>query len=256
MPTVSVIVPNYNADQYIVECLQSIRLQSYPDIELIEITDAGTGASNARNKGLLQATGDYVAFVDADDYLAPWAIEVMVDAIKDCDLVVGSFRKFGGFDQTVTHPKEFFSMNRLADYVLGNLKTPRSNQMLSGCWAKLYRREKIQPFPIITTAEDMAFNFDYLSRCLNCRFIPDIVYNNRKRKGSLSTTFNPNEKAGLFGFLEAMKYVRKFLIKYLPEDEVDDALDNSKVYHAQLYFTRIAEYMKWGNRDTLMYLYP
>lgn len=239
MAKVSVIVPIYNAEPYIHECLQSIRLQSYQDIEIIQIHDEGTGAAAARNKGLKQAEGDFICFVDADDYLAPWAIERMVETIQDCDLVVGSFRKFGDFDQTVTHPTDFFSMNRLSEYVMGNLRNPRTNQMLSGCWAKLYRRELVHDFPEITTAEDMAFNFDYLTRCLNCRFIEDVVYNNRKRQGSLSTTFSKADRPGLFGFLEGLKYVRKFLVKRLPEDEVDAAIDNSKVYHSMLYTLRI-----------------
>lgn len=132
MAKVSVIVPIYNAEPYLHYCLQSIRTQSYPDIELIEVQDPeGKGAAQARNKGLDRATGDYVCFVDADDYLSPWAIETMVEAIQDTDLVLGSFRKFGDFEQVVTHFDEKAAPRQVAWYVMWNLRNPRENQMLS-----------------------------------------------------------------------------------------------------------------------------
>ena len=253
---VSLIVPVYNAEPWIEECMASIRAQTYKDIELIVIEDKGTEAWNARNLGLEKATGEYVAFCDADDYLETDAIERMVEAMDGVDMVVGSFRKFGNFEQIVQFGPTKLNLKEIARYVTWNLREPMRYQSLSGCWAKLYRRSLIGRFPDLTTAEDMTFNFDYLMRCKEVWFIRDIVYNNRKRQGSLSTTFDPNDKRGLFGFLDALRYVKRFLAEFYPADEIEDALDNSKVYHSMLYFMRICAQDGGSMNESFKKLYP
>ena len=249
---VSVIVPVYGSKEWLNECLESIKTKDYKDLELIVETDEGTGAAAARNRALDKATGEYVLFCDSDDYLGPDAISNLLRSINGVDLVCGSFRKFGDFDQTVSHHNQVMTPGEVAQYVMLNLLNPGKHQMLSGCWAKLFKRDKIGRFPNLTTAEDMAFNFEYLTRCTKVRFISDIVYHNRKRQGSLSTTFDEKNKAGLFGFLGGLKYVRQFLLPFYPEGEIEDALDSSKVYHSMLYFTRI----HGSGRETFRRLYP
>jgi len=254
---ISLIVPIYKAEPWITECMASIHAQTHKDIDLILVDDAqGSGAGNARNRGLELAKGEYVAFCDADDYLSPDALEKMVGAMDGVDMVCGSFKKFGNFEQTVEHETRIFKTEEIAAYAMQNLLNPMSHQMLSGCWAKLYRRSLIGRFPDLTTAEDLAFNFDCLRLCKSVRFIPDIVYHNRKHSGSLSTTFDEKDKKGLFGFLEAMRYVKRFLASFYLEDDIDEALDNSKSYHSMLYFTRIMQQTGDTPRNTLMRLFP
>lgn len=257
-PLVSIIVPVYKAEEWIGQALASIDAQTYKRIELIVEDDSqATGAAAARNRGLAKATGDYVAFCDADDYMEPEAIERMVEAIDGVDLVCGSYRKFGDFEQIVRYPSAELTAKQVADYTMSNLRNPSMNQMLSGCWAKLYKRHMMGHFPPLTTAEDMAFNFDYLAQCKNVRFLIDVVYNNRKHaKGSLTTRFDDGNKSGLFGFLQGMKRVKHFLAYYYPTDEVEDALDNSKVYHSSLYFMRICNQEGGSMRDNFKRLYP
>ena len=249
--TVSLIVPVYKAELWIEECMASIKAQTYKDIELIVIKDPHrTGAAAARNRGLDKATGEYVAFCDADDYLVPYAIETMVAAMEGVDMVCGSFRKFGKFEQIVSAKTERMSRKAVASYAMGNMRNPRTNQMLSGCWAKLYRRSMIGRFPNITTAEDMAFNFDYLRLCFrDVIFIPYIVYHNRKHEGSLTTTFDDKDRRGLFGFMEGLKYVKCFLSSFYSEEELESAIDNFKIYHSVLYAQRVGP-------DALGQLFP
>lgn len=255
--TVSVIVPVYKAEDWLQQCLDSIHAQTYKDIELIVVDDAqGTGAAAARNRGLEKATGDLIAFCDADDYMEPQAIEKMVEAIKDVDMVCGSFRKFGDFEATVTHPTTTLTTFQVAKYVMGNLRNPRQNQMLSGCWAKLFWRSLVGRFPLLTTAEDMAFTYNCLMRCERIRFIENIVYNNRKRQGSLTTTFDIANKQGLFGFLEGLKCVKAFLDDHDFILGINSALDNSKCYHSMLYMMRICEAKGWTMQQTFRELYP
>lgn len=242
MPRVSLIVPVYRAERWIAECTASIQAQTYKDVELLVIDDAqGSGAWAARNRGLAKAGGEFIAFCDADDYLSPDALEKMVAAMDGADMVAASFRKFGEFEMTVSHETKLMQDWQVAHYAMGNMRNPRANQLLSGCWAKLYRRGLVGTFPPLTTAEDMALNFDCLTRCSNVRFLSDVVYHNRKRTGSLSTTFSDDNRAGLFGFMDALKYVKRFLLEFYPPGEVEDALDSSKTYHAILYAQRIGQ---------------
>ena len=116
---ISVIVPVFNAEKYIENCILSILNQTYPHFELILIDDGSTdrsmsicqqfenkdqrikvlhqsnqGVSSARNLGLLSARGDYITFVDADDTLEKEALETALDFLveKNADLVVYSWR--------------------------------------------------------------------------------------------------------------------------------------------------------------------
>lgn len=111
-PVVSVIIPTYNVERYVEECLASIMSQTYESIELIVIDDGSTDTTPyllkqhpgdfhlilnqenkkqgaARNEGLAQATGKYILFVDADDLLVPEAVQVLVAAAEreQADLV-------------------------------------------------------------------------------------------------------------------------------------------------------------------------
>lgn len=262
--TVSVVVPVFNSGKWLAGAIKSILDQSYLDLDIILVDDGSTddsteicsqyarldervfavhtlnhGASSARNSGLKRARGEFILFCDADDYLEPGAIGKLVEAIDGAHLACGSFRKFGLFETVVKHPTETLDLTAVSRYAMGNLRNPRSNQMLSGCWAKLYRSALVGWFPDLVTAEDMAFNYEYLSRCNVVRFISDIVYNNQKRTSSLSMSFDEKNKSGLFGFLEGLKYIRRFLQQFYSGDELEDALDNSKVYHSMLYFSRM-----------------
>lgn len=253
---ISIIIPVHDRTWF-QQCLQSIESQNYKDMELIIIDDPQkTGPAAARNRGLEKAHGEFVAFVDADDYLQPHAIERMMDAMYGVDMVVGSFRKFGNFDVLVRYPTAVLSLHEVADYVMKNMKDPRHYQMLSGCWAKLYRRDRLGRFPALTTAEDMVLNFDYLRLCKRVRFISDVVYNNRKHNGSITTTFDESNKSGLFEFLEGLKCVRAFLKGFYPDEEIESAIDSSKLYHAMLYFMRVVQHTGLPMNEAFKKLYP
>ena len=115
MPVISVIVPVYNAEKYLTECVESILNQTIEDIELILVDDGSTDgspamcdafaaqdprvkvihkpngrASSARNAGIRAATGEYIAFVDSDDWISPDMYEKMLEPNADvclCDYV-------------------------------------------------------------------------------------------------------------------------------------------------------------------------
>lgn len=117
---VSVIVPVYNVKSYLEECFESICCQSYQNIEIILVDDGSTdgsgelcddlatrdgravvlhkdngGLSDARNAGLRLAKGDWISFIDSDDYVSPVFIEVLLNAALDtgCDIAAIPFGK-------------------------------------------------------------------------------------------------------------------------------------------------------------------
>ena len=116
MPTVSLVIPVYNVESYLERCLESVKNQTYKNIEIILVNDGSTdgsgeickkfvskeirakvihqknaGLSEARNTGLKYISGDFVMFVDSDDWLELDAVEFLLEqAIKqNADMVVG-----------------------------------------------------------------------------------------------------------------------------------------------------------------------
>ena len=124
MELISVIVPVYNVESYVAECIESIQNQTYMNLEIILVNDGSTdnsgdicdqyatyderikvihkenaGVSAARNTGIEAANGDYIAFVDSDDYIAPNMYEDMLRILKENDLDIlecTAFRDKGG----------------------------------------------------------------------------------------------------------------------------------------------------------------
>ena len=128
-PTISIIIPVYNVAEYIGECLQSVMRQTYQgEIECIIVDDCGTdnsiavaerliaeykgpiafrvlhhennrGLSAARNTGTDAATGDYIYYLDSDDYISDDCIEKLYEPMKnkDYDMVIGDYETFGDY---------------------------------------------------------------------------------------------------------------------------------------------------------------
>lgn len=205
---VSIIIPVYNVEAYIEKCLDSILIQSYPYFEVILVDDGSTdnsleicrryaitdkrikifnqknnGPSAARNKGIEASSGEFIQFIDSDDYLEPEAIKSMVEAIKESDMVIapyyniredeGHHRKtrvdyqhHGLFtnDQLLTHFGEIVDAN-LFHYI----------------WNKLYRAKYIKDIlsfsQSIKIGEDMLFNLDYVKQVHKVTLINQPVYN-------------------------------------------------------------------------------
>ena len=178
MPRLSVVVPVYNVEGFVRECLDSILGQSYTDLEVIAVDDCSTdgsadvvfdvasedprlrvvqldengGLGNARNEGLERARGELVMFVDSDDSLVPGAIEALVEAVDhhDADVVM--------FDYART-----YWWGKVQRNVLGSSLTSAPSRpitvdehvelldVLNVIWNKLYTREFLHrlglPFP-------------------------------------------------------------------------------------------------------------
>lgn len=248
---ISIIVPIYNVELYLKQCLDSIVCQSYSKIEIICVDDKSTdnsweilksyaskdtrfhifrkkneGVSVARNFGMKKATGDYLMFVDSDDWIDQETCERAINAIKEynADVVMWSYmRELSGESRPkiIFDKNQFFEGQEVKDKlhrrmygVLGDeLKNPESADALCTVWGKLYRRDiieknQIQFFDIrkIGTYEDGLFNVEVFRHVNKAVFMNQCLYHYRRDNGmSITSKYNQNMKDKrnvLFDWLE------------------------------------------------------
>ncbi len=210
---ISVIVPVYNVEKYLHKCVDSIINQTYKDLEIILVDDGSPdncpkicdeyaqkdnrikvihkengGLSSARNAGLQVAIGDYIAFVDSDDYIDEHMYEKLLDALKSSN---ADFCMCG--DRTVDENGEEITRNNFSakmyfiDEIIENFVLP----LKTAAWNKLYKREYIgeNVFPEGRVhGEDLVFQLSLLISETTMCVIPDVCYNYVKRSSSITTS--------------------------------------------------------------------
>ncbi|MEJ8741116.1 glycosyltransferase family 2 protein [Phocaeicola sp. HCN-6420] len=189
---ISVIVPIYNVEEYLPACIESIINQTYKDLEILLIDDGSTdnsgkicdeyakqdgrcivihqqnkGLSGARNTGLDHATGEYISFIDGDDYIHPQMLEILYEALQkgDYDFSMVTFKqvwKYCKEDITVTI-NNTFTANRLSLmkrlYNVNDQKLKWSEMNFQVVWNKLYKKSLISNLRFKQTGtEDTEFN--------------------------------------------------------------------------------------------------
>ena len=215
---ISVIVPVYNVEEYLEECLESIRQQTFTDIEVILVNDGSTdsskeicerfcqadnrfklinqenqGQSVARNRGVKESVGQFIMFVDSDDVINTNVLEVLLPYMKtDVDIV----------ECRMTRKKEEFFLNKTSTIVFeGNSKEAILNciafkEVKYCAFKKLYRREIVQKIPFLEgyIYEDVFTGINYLKHIRKIVVIDYIGYYYRVRANSTMTkSFNEKD---------------------------------------------------------------
>ena len=221
---ISVIIPVYNTEHWLKECVESVLSQTYPNLEILLIDDGSTdsspalcdsyaqtypqikvhhqmnqGLSAARNTGLDMANGSYIFFLDSDDFLEKDALENMYRTLTDCnaDLVIGAY-------QRVTTTGEILSREGFSNISSGTRISEKDFWQLSMrntvaivAWSKLYPRHLWDTlrFPVGKIHEDNAILHSITQQCqkivylnkviINYRFTPDSIINRPFRLSSL-----------------------------------------------------------------------
>lgn len=204
-PAVSIIIPVYNAENYLRRCIESVLSQSFTSFELILVDDGSKdrspqicdefackdsrvrvmhkpngGVSAARNDGLDIATGDYITFIDADDWVEKGYIKCLYDNRK-YDYVIGTFvSEPAGRVRESVH--QTFEGDRTKDFVT---ITHLSNGYP---WGKLFQSKIIKinsiRFHLIKVYEDLLFCLEYIRHCSSICILSHANYH----------YFNPNDK--------------------------------------------------------------
>lgn len=215
---VTVIIPVYNGENYIENCLRSVMDQTFHDLQIIVVDDGSkdgtfeicknlaesdkriqilkienSGVSHARNIGIDHAKGEYIQFVDGDDTILKDATEILVHTIdvKYTDLVVCGYTKILP-EIKIGNPKmEKKGYYKRNDYLINTLKDP-GHHYYGVVWNKLYKRQilvdnNIRFIEKACLGEDFIFNLDYMKNIKDVFVIKDRLYNyNCIKQGSLS----------------------------------------------------------------------
>ena len=214
-PLVSIIIPIYNREQTLERCLCSIIRQTYPNLEIIAVDDGSTdhsrvileryekkdprlhviykknsGVSESRNLGLQMAKGDFVQFVDADDWLTRDATSLLLQEMEpDIQLVISDYyRVIGRRIWIKGHIPASSSMSR-AEFAKYMMKSP-ANFYYGVIWNKFYRMDIIKENQLyfahdLDWCEDFKFNLEYLKYTSNVQVLTTPFYYYVKTKGSL-----------------------------------------------------------------------
>ncbi len=194
--TISVIIPTYNAEKYIKRCLESVFQQTYKNYEVIVVDDGSSdatknvlknfaegnrrlsvysmthsGVSAARNKGLEVACGEYIAFVDADDEISPFYLEILYEIIQEYKAqiaVCGICHVYGeeNYSKSRLDDSKEKSVIRLQsgkDFLL-KMEEPFRYEKTAVCWNKLYKKDVFTDinYPLTRIYEDSAIMQDIL----------------------------------------------------------------------------------------------
>lgn len=239
---VSIIIPIYNLKKYIKHCLESVVNQTYKELEIICIDDGSTdgsaeiiksmaesdprikyiyqenaGVSAARNKGLDTATGEYVMFVDGDDYLHYQAVEIFLNEIScsGCDMVCARELYTSNADEKMK-PISDYKAHYLSVNEMFNYKTNRC--IGKSVWGKIIKIDvaKRCRFPVdISNGEDGYYIIMLLDSGISVRGIDEILYYYLNRENSAVTS----------GFS-----LSKFSITYSFDDLCDHLKDSKNAF--------------------------
>lgn len=207
---VSVIIPVYNMEESIEACVKSILLQDYTNIEVILVDDGSKdnsyricqkialqdnrvkcihidnqGSGPARNVGIEKSKGRYLYFPDADDYIDPNAVSVLVEAMCDgqYDLIVFGYRCLK-HDGEVVFEKKYEEFNNTGEVVRADYSDyfgmSNKNSIQGAPWNKFFDGETVRKnnikYPPLRRHQDEGFISRYVNHCKNIRFIPEVLY--------------------------------------------------------------------------------
>lgn len=224
----SIIVPVYNAAGFLSATVDTVLAQTFADWELLLIDDGSTdgktgalcdriaekdtrirsfhkpngGAGDARNFGIGRASGDYLVFLDSDDFLEPQALEVLQKAVSDsgADVCCFGFTILRGAEETVVRPAEhaFYESFSLSDSPAALLGPPAA-------WYAVWKRALFDRTGIRFRArgwgEDLAMTRKMLTQADSIVQIPDALYRYLIREGSVTTRRNLDTNAEIMDAL-------------------------------------------------------
>ena len=278
---VSVVVPAYNSENFIAECLESLISQTFSNLEIIVVDDGSTdrtleicraytyrddrikvlthkncGVSASRNEGILGCTGDYIIFIDADDYVEKDIVESYLDAYRlwegkdvafiNCGMYIDNdVNKRVGSRVSVLETAHGYLEGE--DYLLGRSSSATLAwlKLFNYVTNKCYRMDIIKENNIcfdknIHVAEDLKFNLDYLSACTGYIGMANkpLYHHVKRTENSLSIAYHADD-------MDHTKAVYDYFITWISSER--GASEDNIMVVKSLYVN------DWINRLTAMY---
>ena len=255
---ISVIVPVYNVEEYIEKCLDSIINQTYKNLQIIIVDDGSPdnsgkicdeyakkdnritvlhkengGVSFARNIGLQNATGNWVTFVDSDDWIENDYIEQLLKIAKqdNADVVLCGYNRVNntaGQEINATGGKDTFSQ---FEYLI---KTLNPQTGFGFCHMKLIKKDCIQNLRFdenLVVGEDALFNMQLSKNIKKAVFYKKALYNYRNNSNSVVKRYDDNYAKK---YLESMKKCQEYITSNYTDSKIKQNYYNYVSYHVML----------------------
>ena len=232
MPKISVIVPVYNVEKYLAQNVDSLLAQTWQDFEIILVDDgsqdksgaicdqyekkdqrikvihkSNEGLGFARNSGLDVANGDYVVFLDSDDYGAPDMLERLMKPILEdgADTVIGGFQRVSDEGDVLyqeQYEKQLFNGDNVFYEFLPKIfgsEPKKHDAFRMSVWNGLYSMSIIREYNVrfpserVMISEDLLFDLDYYRHAQAVAVIDSLAYCYRVNPASLTSKYRPNK---------------------------------------------------------------
>ena len=243
MPKVSIIIPVYNVEKYITTCLNSLVNQTLKDIEIIVVNDGSPddsqkiideyvkkypkiiksykkengGQGSARNFGLTKATGEYIGYVDSDDYVCTDMYEKLYNKAKKDNLDICICGTYLVYEDRLDRDIE------LNNYVL---EDPKENAFFGkiAVWNKIYKKEIVKDLVFRSKVwyEDLDFTVNALIKAKTIGYIDEPLYCYLIREGSTMNNSNVKRNLEIFKAFDEVKNNKEYFpyIEYLAIDNI------------------------------------
>ena len=247
---ISIIVPVYNVEKYLSECVDSIVGQAYQNMEVILVDDGSTdgsgaicdrfaltdnriivihqknrGISASRNAALQIADGDYIGFVDSDDVIHPQMYQWLIEAMKKTDTDVAICHELAFFKDTCDfsrmdsyHIESIEDKRQVFSHFMDNWAGP-----VNFVWNKLYKRKLWDGvhFKENTKMEDMYIQPELMSRVKRVVWIKEALYGYRQRQGSIMNS----SKDDVYRFWAAAQWHQREIVAQSELTELKNPMD-------------------------------
>lgn len=248
---ISVVVPVYNVEQYLEKCVNSIINQTYKNLEIILVDDGATdssgnmcdqlaksdsritvyhkengGLSDARNYGVERATGDYIGFVDSDDYIDSEMYEKLYEAIKkeNVDVAECNLKIIYPDRKELFTEQNYYNVRTKEEYLEEYLKIEK---IFGSACVRLIKSNiaKKLKFPVGKLYEDTYYAYDLIEKVDRYVIMNSPYYNYLMRENSITNTkFNPR----IFDLIEIVEKFHK--MTYKNYSSLTEAADCRKMY--------------------------
>lgn len=231
MELVSIIVPVYNVEKYLRQCIKSLINQTYSKIEIILVDDGSTDSSGsicdeysknnlnisvihkkneglgfARNSGLEKAQGEYVTFIDSDDVADLDLVELLMEGIKKskADTCIGGFKRVsedGKLNYIEQYEEEIFENQEVYDVLFAKMlgsAPDKHDAIRMSVWNVMYSMKIIKKYNIKFSSErefiseDIIWDSEYFKYSKRVKVINSTAYSYRITPGSLTQKYKPN----------------------------------------------------------------
>lgn len=291
----SVIVPVYNVERFLRQCLDSVLNQTVEDFEVICIDDGSTdsspsilreyeekhanlrvirqenhGLGYARNVGLEQATGTYVAFVDSDDFVAPEMFANMIAAMEQtsAEVAISNPYLYDHNTRGITPYRDMLQFYRLS--LLGGFSPREHPDVFSflGAWDKVYQRSFLMKnnirFPVHRIYEDAPFSYEALALAKTVTVVKECYYFYRKNAGGAITDRERRTDSFKLDFLCNIREIQSFLKEHDLYEQVEEpfiayVLRDGLFHHSYIrsprifnrFFREMRKILKEANEQTV-----